>query len=331
MPEALLADFLAFTLAGEAPAVTAGEAAVGVQWRWLGAGLLALAPAALADDAPRIVLSAGVHGDETAPVELLNVLAQDIAAGKAALQAHLLIVLGNVAAMQAGCRYLDDDLNRLFGGVHLSVPNSTEAGRAAELEACVARFFEAGPGARWHLDLHTAIRPSVFERFALLPQREAAYGADVFAWLGAFGIEAVLMHRTGSATFSHYCSHAHGALACTLELGKVMPFGQNDLSRFAAAASGLRRLIAGAAPADGTTPPRCFDVVGQLDKRSDAFKLLIGDDVANFTPYAQGTPIARDGEQVWTVQHAEERIVFPNAKVKVGLRAGLLVAELPVV
>ncbi|HDR9357083.1 TPA: succinylglutamate desuccinylase/aspartoacylase family protein, partial [Burkholderia vietnamiensis] len=138
----LLDDFLAFTLAGRTPAERDGVCAGGaLRWRWLGDGLLALEPAAAdasdaanATDAPRasVLVSAGVHGDETAPIELLSLLVRDLAAGTAALGCRLLVVLGNVPAMRAGKRYLDDDLNRLFGGRHAQLPASREAPRAQQ-------------------------------------------------------------------------------------------------------------------------------------------------------------------------------------------------------
>ncbi len=43
---------------------------------------------------------------------------------------------------------------------------------------------------------------------------------------------------------------------------------------------------------------------------------------------AKGGVIATDGEQVYTVQHAEELVVFPNPDVRVGLRAGLMVVRI---
>ena len=73
--------------------------------------------------------------------------------------------------------------------------------------------------------------------------------------------------------------------------------------------------------------PRVFTVIDQLTKQSDAFELLLAADVPNFTPFAKDTLLARDGEYRYTVRHDEERIVFPNARVKPGLRAGLLVIE----
>jgi len=55
--------------------------------------------------------------------------------------------------------------------------------------------------------------------------------------------------------------------------------------------------------------------------------LLVAADVPNFTPFGQGTLLARDGDYRYTVQHAVERLVFPNPAVKPGLRAGLLVVD----
>ena len=71
--------------------------------------------------------------------------------------------------------------------------------------------------------------------------------------------------------------------------------------------------------------PRVFTVIDQLTKQSEAFELLVAADVPNFTPFAKDTLLARDGDYRYTVRHDEERIVFPNATVKPGLRAGLLV------
>jgi len=339
---ALLDDFLAFTLAGGPPAVKDGTCADGaVRWQWLGDGLLAFEPAARdavgdADASARasVLVSAGVHGDETAPIELLSMLVHDLAAGTLRLACRLLVVLGNVPAMRAGERYLDDDLNRLFSGRHTQVPTSREAPRAAQLEAAAAAFFAAAPagGARWHVDMHTAIRASVFEQFALLPHTGTPPTRAMVEWLGEARIAAVLLHTAKGNTYSHFTAEQCGALACTLELGKVRPFGQNDLSRFAPTDRAVRKLVSGA-PRDvdarsGRPPlPRVFTVIDQITKQSDALELFVAADVANFTAFARGTVLAQDGDYRYTVKHDEERIVFPNPSVKPGLRAGLLVVD----
>ncbi|QNB11702.1 succinylglutamate desuccinylase [Paraburkholderia tropica] len=334
---AVLADFLAATLAGRRPVhddANAGACANGaVRWQWQDEGVLLLEPVhGDADkDAPArsVLISAGVHGDETAPIELLSQMVADIAAGRLPLACRLLVVLGNAAAMRAATRYEDDDLNRLFGGRHARVPQSREAPRAIALEQAAQRFFEATPaaGTRWHLDLHTAIRASAFEQFALLPYTGGAPARAMFDWLADARIAAVLIHTEKGATYSSFTADACGATACTLELGKVRPFGQNDLARFAHADAAIRRLVSGA-HADADAPmPRVFTVIGQITKQSDALQLHVAADVANFTPFARGTVLAEDGAYRYVVAHNEERIVFPNPSVKPGLRAGLLVVE----
>ncbi|WP_027783986.1 MULTISPECIES: succinylglutamate desuccinylase [Burkholderia] len=333
---ALLDDFLAFTLAGGAPADKDGACASGaVRWQWLGDGLLAFEPAA-ADAAARtsVLVSAGVHGDETAPIELLSMLVRDLASGALPLACRLLVVLGNVPAMRAGDRYLDDDLNRLFSGRHAQAPASREAPRAAQLEAAASAFFAAAPAgsARWHIDMHTAIRASVFEQFALLPHTGTPPTRAMVEWLGDARIAAVLLHTAKGNTYSHFTAEHCGALACTLELGKVRPFGENDLSRFAPADRAVRKLVSGASrdvDAGGGHPslPRVFTVIDQITKQSDALELFVAADVANFTAFPRGTVLAQDGDYRYTVKHDEERIVFPNPTVKPGLRAGLLVID----
>ncbi|VWC32464.1 succinylglutamate desuccinylase [Burkholderia lata] len=333
MADALLDDFLAFTLTGSAPSATDGACAAGaVRWQWLGDGLLALEPAAAeAADTARasVLVSAGVHGDETAPIELLSMLVRDLASGALPLACRLLVVLGNVPAMRAGERYLDDDLNRLFSGRHAQVPDSREAPRAAQLEAAAAAFFAAAPAgaARWHIDMHTAIRASVFEQFALLPHTGMPPTRTMFEWLGDAQIAAVLLHTAKGNTYSHFTAEHCGALACTLELGKVRPFGQNDLTRFAPADRAVRKLVSGATGEADAPLPRVFTVIDQITKQSDALELFVAADVANFTAFARGTVLAQDGDYRYTVTHDEERIVFPNPSVKPGLRAGLLVID----
>lgn len=331
--DSLPGDFLGCTLAGARPAsadAARGTCAHGVRWQWLDEGVLRIEPARVERGTTSVLLSAGVHGDETAPIEMLSRAVADIAAGRLALACRLLVVLGNVGAMRANARYLDDDLNRLFCGRHERMPAGREAPRAAALERAARAFFadaSDSPLARWHWDLHTAIRASVFEQFALLPHTGTPPSPAMFARLADARLAAVLVHTEKGATYSQFTADACGALACTLELGKVRPFGQNDLARFAAADGAMRRLVCGVAPDRAAPTPRIFTVIAQITKQTDAFELLLAADVPNFTPLARGTLLARDAGSRYVVAHDEERIVFPNPSVKPGLRAGLLVVE----
>lgn len=320
----LLDDFLAFTLAGGRPSVESGVTASGVRWAWQGEGVVLLEPPGAPTHS--VLASAGVHGDETAPIEMLSMLVADIANGRAPLAARMLVILGNIDAMRAGERYIEDDLNRLFSGRHANLRDSREAPRAAELERAALAFFDDAAHPKWHIDMHTAIRASVFEQFALLPHTGAPLARAMFDWLRDARLQAVLLHREKGSTFTHFTAQEAGALACTLELGKVRPFGENDLARFAASDAALRRLIAGAAASE-RAPLRVFTVVAQIDKHSERFVLNVASDVPNFTAFPAGTELARDGEYCYRVSHDEERIVFPNPKVKPGLRAGLMVID----
>jgi len=64
-------NLLALTLADETPAEKEGEG-TSFHWKWHGRGLLELTP--FEESGRALVLSAGVHGNETAPVEIVNLL-----------------------------------------------------------------------------------------------------------------------------------------------------------------------------------------------------------------------------------------------------------------
>ncbi len=122
----------------------------GIEARWLGEGILQLLPTAPWRQAT--ILSAGVHGNETAPIELLLQLTHDLSQGRQPLTQALLIVFGNLPAIRAARRYLHNDLNRLFGGRHLAVTPGNESRRAFALEQAVQALSRrrcGGAGQPW--------------------------------------------------------------------------------------------------------------------------------------------------------------------------------------
>lgn len=326
-------DFLSWTMNPASSASAEWLLPSGVRAHWLDYGVVELEPADAADDS--LLLSSGVHGNETAPVEVLNAILADIAGGKLALRCRLLVIFGNLDAMRLGKRYLDYDMNRLFNGAHARQPDAREAARAALLEQAAADFFASARGRRWHYDLHTAIRGSVFEKFAIYPYiHERPHSREQLAWLKSCQVETVLLHSQPANTFSYFTSHHCQADAFTLELGKARPFGQNDLSRFAGIDQALRRLLTEPEQElpgyrDGDLP--LFQAKYDIVKHSEAFRLHLADDVENFTALPDGFLIAEDGEHRYVAVGGEERILFPNPTVKPGLRAGIVVepAQLP--
>lgn len=277
---------------------------------------------------PSVVLSVGVHGDETGPIEMVAHLLDALSRSPAALAVDLMVCVGNVDAIAAGKRFIDADLNRMFRPVRGALADAAEAARADEMIAATAAFFVGAGPVRWHLDLHTAIRPSVYPTFAIVPDLIADEGkAALLGWLGQAAIGAIIMNPSSAGTYSYYSAEHHGAAASTVELGRVGTLGQNDLSQFADVQAALDGLLRGAARQATKAEPHVFKVAQQIMKLSDAFRMTFDRNTWNFTALPQGAVIASDGDTVYTVKHPEELVVFPNPDVRVGLRAGLMVVR----
>lgn len=322
-----LGKLLELTLVGREPSEKIQLCASGARLQWKAEGVLLIEPPASADCGVDLLLSAGIHGDETAPVELLERLLHDIASCRLQPAVRLLLVFGNPAALRRGVRFVGYDLNRLFGGDDLSA-SGPETLRAVDLALQAELFFARPERRRLHYDLHTAIRASQIEQFALRPCSEAPPGGAALARLQAGGLQALLLQNAPAPTFSAFTARRFAAESFTLELGKARPFGHNaglDLSRLEAM---LRALIEGGEPAEGGDAERLqlFRVAREVIKHSAAFRLHLDEAVENFTVLESGSLLAEDaGERRWWVEEAGARIVFPNPRVANGLRAGLIV------
>ena len=278
-----------------------------------------------------LLLSVGVHGDETAPIEMLAQLLTELALAPAALAVDLMVVVGNLDAIAQGRRFLDGDLNRMFGNrlQRGALQASAEAARADLIMRATAAFFAPPGGEKWHLDLHTAIRPSLYPTFAIVPDviADSAKRALV-TWLGGAGVGAVILNSKLAPTYSAYSASQFGATSCTAELGQIGALGKNDLSAFAVTQAALDTLLrSGQTLAFRRSPPHVFRVAQELVKQSDDFSMAFDQTTQNFTPMEPGAVIARDGDTVLRVGPATEYVVFPNPAVRVGQRAGLMVVR----
>ncbi|RZI43369.1 succinylglutamate desuccinylase [Herbaspirillum sp. HC18] len=276
---------------------------------------------------PRVLLSVGIHGDETAPIEMLADLLDRLAGEPHALAVDLMVAVGNLAAIAQGKRFIDADLNRMFRSERGDLQSAAEAARADALMRATAAFF-AGPDAdKWHLDLHTAIRASLYPAFAVVPAEIADLKRQaLLRFLGHAGLEAAILNTKPAGTYSAYTAASFGAASATVELGQIGALGSNDMSRFAATREALDDFLRTARPQAGNMP-KTFRVAQELIKHSDAFRMAFGRDTQNFTAMVPGGVIAEDGDTVYRVGGKTEYIVFPNPDVRPGLRAGLMVVE----
>lgn len=295
-----------------------------------GPGMLQIVSTSAPAGRMALLLSVGVHGDETGPIEMLAQLVSGLAAAPQQLAVDLLLVVGNPEAIARQRRFIEVDLNRLFAAERGALDSSAEAARADAIMQASAAFFARARGPKWHLDLHTAIRPSRYPTFAIVPEAIPDAGKLLLRhWLAHAGIEAEVISGCSAGTYSAYSAQQCAAISATLELGQVGTLGRNDRSLFLRPQAALDALLradpaALAAPAAGDLPRR-FTVTQEIIKHSDAFRMECDRNTRNFTALQQGQLIASDGAAAYRVQQAQEYILFPNPEVRVGLRAGLMV------
>ncbi len=287
-----------------------------------------------------IVLSSGVHGNETAPIEICAKLVQQLILGELYLAERVLFLFGNPASMNIGQRFVEENMNRLFSGGH-SIDQGQGAGlinkerhRALLLENTVRDFFEQGSACggqrqRYHYDLHTAIRGAKYDKFAVYPHTHGKpRKKEQLQFLSACGVNTILLSNSPTTTFSYFSAHQFGADAFTVELGKVNAFGENDMSQFQAVEQTLTRFVSGQEIVVKPYDDSDFNifVISQIVNRTqENFRLNFADDVENFTDFPLGTVLAYDGDTEVKVQQLGEAIIFPNASVAIGQRALLTV------
>ncbi|WP_105168195.1 succinylglutamate desuccinylase [Pseudoalteromonas sp. T1lg23B] len=284
-----------------------------------------------------IVLSSAIHGNETAPIEICDELIQSILKGQLELKHRVLFIFGNPKSINIGERFVEENLNRLFNGTHAQdgIENE-ERKRAANLERYVTDFFTSVEEGRYrcHYDLHTAIRGSKNEKFAVYPFLHGEpWKKSQLQFLLACGVNTVLMMRSAATTFSYFSSRQFGADAFTVELGQVKPFGGNDMSRFAKTKATLTALISQSNLDFGKFNPddfELFQVHRTINRTQEDFTFPFPDSAENFTGFAKGELLATDGETRYLAEVEGEAIIFPNAKVALGQRALLTVIPMEV-
>lgn len=287
-----------------------------------------------------IIISTGIHGNETAPIEILERILQLIIKKEINVIHRLLFIIGNPMALKLNQRFYQQNLNRLFSGSYKQLTTSFESLRAKRLEVIVQRFFtEKLPQdhathqtENIHYDLHTAIRGSVYEKFAICPfQKNHQVNTEQLNFLHDCDVNTLLLSQSANTTFAFFTSSHFSAQAFTIELGKARALGENDLQQLSTLQSRLLKLIS-----QENTPNkfprlqtmRLFKVVTQLIKFDNACHFLVADEVKNFTSYPKGTLLYKDDEHEYRT-HQREYIVFPNAKVEIGERLALLVVPCP--
>ena len=309
-----------------------GEAtvAVGTRFKLHQRGVLEVIPAHLDQESKHIVISCGIHGDETAPMELIDKIIEDIETGFQPVKERLLFIIAHPEATNAHTRSIETNLNRLFD--EKSHAPSKELAIADDLKQLVQQFYnDTQESQRWHLDLHCAIRLSKHYTFAVSPKsRHPVRSRALMDFIASAHLEALLFSNAPSATFSWFSAENFGAQALTVELGQFARIGDNDLKKLVAFELALRDLICASKPEHLPRKPMMYRVSRSIVRLHDDFDFLFGDDVENFTSFKHGEVFGHDGEKPLMAKNEEEAIVFPNRTVEIGQRAALMICPVQV-
>ncbi|EAS45143.1 succinylglutamate desuccinylase [Photobacterium profundum] len=310
----------------------------GVEFDLSHRGILTITPPKVSALTKDIIVSAGVHGDETGPIELVQEMAQSLLQGKLVPVHRLLLIIGHPQAINVHTRFIEENMNRLFS--ERNDETNIDRINANQLQYAVDDFYQKSPlltlhhdqalPDRWHLDLHCAIRDSVHYTFAVSPYSEkTTRSGALFSFLQQAEIEAILLSSSPSPTFSWYSAENYGAQGLTMELGKVARLGENDLTRLAPFAEMMQQLICSdtldVSWDDSAT--NVYRVTRSLAKKSDDFSFTFPSNQANFTFFEHGKLLAQDCGVKYYSLEGGEAVVFPNPNVALGQRACLLVQQ----
>ena len=286
-------NYLSCVLANDVAKLVGEEICVGeTRLNFISEGVIEITPSRSTDFSSAVIYSCGIHGNETAPIEILNDLLTDIKNQKVIINKPLLLIFGHLEAMRKGARFIEDNLNRMFSDAYLNYPNNLiEAPRAKIIQDEITRFFDKYKKLdKIHYDLHTAIRPSKYKRFAVYPFLDDGrdISKDQLHLFKTMGIDAVLFMNKSSPTLSYYSSNVHGANAFTLELGKVEKFGQNNRNEFSDAERILRAIVTEDNIKMYKDLPVLCAVKKELIRHEEDYKFNVDDETPNFTSFRKG-------------------------------------------
>lgn len=275
-------------------------------------------------ESPGLILSCGIHGDETGPIKAIDALKATLDRHQTPPPFHVLLIYGNPRAINLKQRFDQENLNRLFG--LKQKPKHPEGQRANALEKACLQFSNQCSSVALHLDLHSTIKPSRIPRFALHPVTSYAYQADWSLFFHQAGIQACVRQTIASSTFSQFTRDNLHCDSFTVECGTSdSGHGQCDDHELLNALSQLVFNGPGIQSSEHYPPMGEYTVVHSITQSGD-LEFIIDELEPNFTPHPPGTPIYRKSDSIYLTER-ETFTLFLNSGVGNGQRAGLLLTK----
>lgn len=294
------------------------------RFAWLARGALQITPHKPAADLRAAIISVGVHGDEVIPIRLVDRWLHDMVEQHHVVRRPLLIVLANPDAVRSEQRFVGLNMNRLFS----TAPESGSIGkdgqehrRAVELMGLVETFIAGHPGGV-HLDLHSTIKASDHDRFAIIPvQCRERETTALSGWLHHFAVDAWVQNISPAATFAGF-SAGLGYLSATIELGQVSSLDE-PIDRFLPLLPEMGYLAhSRAEPVQQTAIG--YQVIEEIVRPKGEFEVCLSSFV-NFRRLSQGTLLARSDSEEWRIAQDGDALLFLNPSVPPGHRVALIV------
>lgn len=279
------------------------------------------------DSNKSIVISSGIHGDETAPLELINDIVNEIVEQHLCPTARILFIIAHPCAIKANKRFIDEDLNRCFAGHNLE--NNDECKIANKLQQYVSNFFSNTPKSnkKWHLDLHSAIRDSLYPIFGVVPGSTKKMDIrPLISFANAGKIGAMMLNKIPSSTFSWWTANTFSALSVTIEMGRVNPLYQNNMKDFFFLKVAIQALLSDLVFPSVTDKDNVpiYQVSSNITKVDNSFRFYFPAHTANFSFFPEGKVLAEENGVMYIADKGGEVVIFPNANVVIGQRACLL-------
>lgn len=250
---------------------------------------------------PVLVALGGIHGNEPAGLLAAERVLARIAREKLAVRGTFVVLAGNRAALAAGTRFVDRDLNRGWSDAPpapAGAVGSEDREQRALLAALDEAFATAPAGERYFVDLHTTSAPGVpfvvadgeekAQSFALAFPLPVFFGligklsSALLPWLVARGVTGVSIEGGQNEAPSSVDHHEAVLWIALVAAGVVAP---DALADHAAQVALLTRA--------GQGLPHAIEVYHRHGiVPADEFHMAPG--FANLQPIARGTLLARD-------------------------------------
>ena len=259
---------------------------------------------------PNVVIIGAMHGNERIGVDVINMLKNECT--PETIHGTLTLILGNPRAYEKNIRFIDEDLNRLFGENSKSTENQEtyEQQRAFELKP----FLE---NANYLLDIHATIKPSI--PFVFCENDEAHIELASLCnpeFIVSIG-ENFRLPELISSTDNFVDSH--GGIGITYESGwHKDPLAANEILKIAK--KFLKKIKCGFAEEsaealytnNGIRQSRQLEINEKITAKTDTFEFIDG--IKTFFHIKNGGIIATDGGKNVTIEH-DQFIIFPKENI----------------